>query len=103
MDEVLTGENRYGRKIFSKRILPKLCKFIKMFNFLKEVTREISISRKDIGERNEIKKEVWREQSREAIIKSEITRELSNASIIITNARETPETCVSPGLNTSCR
>lgn len=29
-----------------------------------------------------------------SIIKSEITRDLSNASVIITNARETPETCV---------
>lgn len=58
---------------------------------------------KDIRERNEIKKAIWFEQSREAIIKSEITRELSNASIIITNARETPETCVSLDLNASCR
>lgn len=32
-----------------------------------------------------------------AIIKSEIRRELSNAGIIITKARETPETCVSLG------
>lgn len=29
-----------------------------------------------------------------SIIKSGITRELSNASVIIMNARETPETCV---------
>lgn len=28
------------------------------------------------------------------IIKSEITRELSNAGLMITNTRETPETCV---------